>query len=120
MANINESMAELMAVDGAVGCALVDYNSGMILGKAGGGTMNLDLAAAGNAEVVKAKMRIMKGLGITGGIEDFLITLATQYHIIRPLESKPGLFIYFVLDKSKANLGMARFKTSDVEKSLVV
>jgi hypothetical protein len=120
MANINESLAELMSVDGAIGCALVDYNSGMILGKSGGGTMNLDLAAAGNAEVVKAKMRIMKGLGITGGIEDFLITLEAQYHIIRPMESKPGLFIYYVLDKSKANLGMARFKASDVEKALVV
>mgnify|MGYP000049353161 CR=1 FL=1 len=120
MANINESLAELMTVDGAIGCALVDYVSGMVLGKAGGGSVNLDLAGAGNAEVIKAKMRVMKGLGIAGGIEDILITLDTQYHVIRPLATKQGLFIYFALDKAKANLGMARFKASDVEKSLVV
>lgn len=110
MENINESLAELIKVDGAMGAALVDYNSGMNLGKAGGGTVNLDLAAAGNSEVVKAKMRVMKGLDITGGIEDILITLDTQYHNIRPLGSKQGLFIYFVLDKARANLGMALFR----------
>jgi hypothetical protein len=78
------------------------------------------LAAAGNTEVIKAKMKTMAALGIRETIEDILITLGTQYHLIRPLSLKQGLFLYLVLDKSKANLAMARFKLLDVEKAMVV
>jgi len=54
MANINESLKTLMSCDGAMGCCIVDYESGMVLGKTGGG-VDLELAAAGNSQVVKAK-----------------------------------------------------------------
>lgn len=119
MANINDSMAALMSIDGAMGCMIADYTSGMVLAKAGGG-VNLDLAAAGNTEVIKAKMKTMVALGLRETIEDMLITLGTQYHIIRPLATKQGLFLYIVLDKSKSNLAMARFKLLDVEKALTL
>ncbi len=117
MANINDSLATLMQVDGAICAALVDANSGMTLGKIGTG-MDLDLAAAGNTEVVRAKMKTMKSLGLNDAIEDILITLGKQYHIIRPIASKPGLFIYLVLDKSKSNLALARRGCLEVEQTL--
>jgi len=119
MAGIADSLKKLMEVDGSIACALVDYNSGMVLGKAGGG-IDLDIAGGGNVEVLKSKMKVMKALGIPGSIEDILITLEKQYHILRPLASKPGLFMYFVLDKAKSNLGMARYKTGEVETELTV
>ena len=119
MANINDSLASLMAIDGAMGCFIADYSSGMVLAKAGAG-VNLDVAAAGNTEVIKAKMKTMVALGISDTIEDILITLTTQYHIIRPMAAKQGLFLYIVLDKAKSNLAMARFKLLDAEKALVV
>lgn len=114
MANITESLAKLLEVDGAMCAALVDANSGMLLGKAGSG-VDLDLAAAGNTEVVRAKAKTMKSLGLNDTIEDILITLGKQYHIIRPVASKPGLFIYLVLDKSKSNLALARRAAQEVE-----
>lgn len=117
MANINDSLAVLMQVDGALCAALVDANSGMSLGKIGTG-IDLDLAAAGNTEVVRAKMKTMKSLGLSDTIEDILITLGKQYHIIRPVAAKPGLFIYLVLDKGKSNLALARRNCQDVEQSL--
>ena len=119
MANINESLANLLQSDGAMCAALVDANSGMTLGRIGSG-LDLDLAAAGNTEVVRAKMKTMKSLGLADTIEDILITLGKQYHVIRPVASKPGLFIYLVLDKGKSNLALARRNCQDVEASLVV
>ena len=120
MANVKESLDIAMTIDGALGVALVDYNSGMALGMTGGNAINLEVAAAGNTEVVRAKMKVMQQLGINEPIEDILITLGTQYHIIRLLRSTPGLFLYLALSKSQANLAMARHKLSTIETTLTI
>lgn len=117
MANVNDSLANLMAIDGAMACAIVDGNSGMVMGKAGAG-LDLDIAAAGNTEVVRSKMKTMKALGLKENIDDILITLDSQFHIIRPMLAMSGVFIYLVLDKSRANLAMARIKVKAMEGAL--
>ena len=114
MANLNDSLNELMTMDGAMCAAVVDYNSGMMLGSVGSG-VDLELAAAGNTEVVRAKMKTMKALGLNENIDDILITLGKQYHIIRPSEQLAGVFVYYVLDNKRANLALARRKVQDVE-----
>lgn len=119
MSNVNESLEALLSIDGAVGAAVVDYESGMLLGTKGGG-VDLELAGAGNTEVVKAKMATMESLGIEGGIEDILITLEKQLHIIRPTVKPKGLFIYLVLDKAKANLALARRKVQVIEGDMTI
>lgn len=119
MANVTETLNQILSIDGAMACALVDYTSGMTLGTAGSG-VNLDVAAAGNTEVLRAKMKVAQALGLSGEIEDILITLTTQYHILRPLVAHRSLFLYVVIDRSKGNLGMARFKITEVEKALKV
>ncbi len=119
MASLNESLQELMTLDGAMCAAVVDYNSGMLLGSIGSG-VDLELAAAGNTEVVRAKMKTMQSLGLNDSIEDILITLGKQYHILRPAEKINGIFIYYVLDNGRANLALARRKVSDVESRFVM
>jgi hypothetical protein len=117
MATVNDSLKDILRTDGALCAALVDANSGMMLGSAGTG-LDLELAAAGNTEVVRAKLKTMKSLGISDGIEDILITLGKQYHIIRPVQAKAGIFIYLVLDKGKANLALARRACQEIESAL--
>lgn len=119
MADVKSSLQALMDIDGAMGCCIVDYESGMVLGQDGGG-VDLELAAAGNSEVVKAKMRTMSSLGIAGEIEDILITLEKHFHIIRPTSQHKGLFVYLVIDKNKSNLAMARRKVSDIESQIQI
>lgn len=119
MATLNDSMNACMQIDGAMAAALVDMGSGMALAKIGSG-VNLDVAAAGNTEVLKSKLKTMASLGLKDNIEDMLITLGTQYHLIRPIPHKQGLFLYLVLDKTKGNLAMARFKLMTVEKDITV
>lgn len=118
--NIKDSLAKLNQIDGFVGAALVDSESGMLLGQEGGGALNLEVAAAGNTEVVRAKRKTMNNLALKESIEDILISLTKQYHLIRPLRSRPTLFFYVALDRQRANLAMARIALADVEKELSV
>jgi hypothetical protein len=124
MANVEISLKETMtSIEGALGAALVDYTSGMALGTLGGGKdLDLAVAAAGNTDVIRAKTRTMEHLGLKGEIEDMLITLGHQYHIIRPLKGRSGngLFLYLVLDRAKSNLAMARHQLKRVEAELEV
>ncbi len=119
MANIKQSLDELMTADGALCAAVVDSSSGMMLGSIGSG-VDLEVAAAGNTEVVRAKMKTMRQLALNDVIDDILITLGKHYHIIRPCSRKEGVFVYFVLDRAKSNLALARRKTQDVEKEMII
>jgi hypothetical protein len=119
MSNINESLSALLSVDGAMCVALVDSRSGMILGQAGTG-LDLDVAAAGNTEVMRAKQSTMKALGLKDTIDDILITLTSQYHIIRPLSTNPSVFLYLVLESARSNLALARYKVAEIDRQLVL
>ncbi|MGW0789087.1 hypothetical protein ACWD04_12725 [Streptomyces sp. NPDC002911] len=124
MATTEAALKDAMAsIEGTLGVALVDYTSGMALGHLGGGKdFNLEVAAAGNTDVVRAKLRTMEHLGIKDEIEDILITLGTQYHLIRLLRTRGsnGLFLYLVLDSGRANLAMARHQLRKIEADLEV
>jgi hypothetical protein len=123
--NIETALKEAMTIDGAVGVALVDYESGMSLGTLGGGEwLNLEVAAAGNTEVVRAKMRVMGALALNDDIEDILITLGRQYHLIRLIgggrNGGSALFLYLVLDRERSNLALARHHLRRIEGDLTV
>ncbi|WP_370890516.1 hypothetical protein [Janibacter sp. GXQ6167] len=119
MTDYNASLADAMQIEGALGVALVDAGSGMALATAGSPVgIDLEVAAAGNSSVVQAKLRTMRDLGLNDKIEDILITLDSQFHIIRTLGKEDGMFLYLVLDKGRANLAMARFRLGRIEKDL--
>ena len=123
MAQLDVALKEAMEITGAIGVAIVDYDSGMMLGSAGGtAELDLEVAAAGNTEVVRAKMATMRSLGLNDQIEDILITLGTQYHLIRLVTSPKGtgLFFYLALLKNQANLAMARRQLAAIEADLAI
>ncbi|MFF7445533.1 MULTISPECIES: hypothetical protein [unclassified Streptomyces] len=124
MAGVEVSLKEMMAgIEGSVAAAVVDYNSGMALGTLGGDKdLDVTVAAAGNTDVIRAKVRTMEQLGLTTRIEDILITMDRQYHLIRLVTGRDGngLFLYLVLDKARANLAMARHQLKRIEEQLEV
>lgn len=123
MTSMDISLKEMMTIDGSLGAAIVDHGSGMALGSLGSSKdLDLQVAAAGNTEVVKAKLRTMDSLGLKDAIEDILITLGSQYHIIRPISGRggKGLFLYLALDRNRANLAMARHQLKTIEARLEV
>ncbi|MBB5998990.1 hypothetical protein [Streptomonospora salina] len=123
MANIDSGLKEMMEIDGAMGAAVVDYSSGMALGTLSStNSFDLNIAAAGNTEVVRAKMRTVEQLGLNEAVEDILITLSSQYHVIRPLTSRKGqgLFLYLALDRGRANLALSRHRLKVIDDELEV
>ncbi|MFK4788332.1 hypothetical protein [Microbacterium sp. ZW T5_56] len=116
MANLEQSVQDLLSIDGATGAAIADSASGMALAEGGHPGFDLGIAAAGNSNVVRAKLQTVRDLGLSATIDDILITLDQQYHLINVLHSagNEGLFVYLVLDRSRANLALARHKLTQV------
>src|SRR5687767_7613475 len=105
-------------IGGFIGACLVDSESGLMLASEGGGKLDMEAAAALNTQVVKAKLQAMEVLGLNDHIDDILITMGKQIHLIRPLEANPTTFLYVALEKKGANLGMARMQVKNIEGTL--
>ena len=116
--NYDNAVSQMLNVDGALAAAVADFDSGMLLAGGGSAAIDLEIAAAGITEVMRAKMKTMEMLGLKDEVEDILMSLGRQYQLIRPLQRHNGLFLYSVLDKSKSNLALARRSLVDVEREM--
>jgi hypothetical protein len=67
---------------------------------------DLAVASAYNSELVKQKLKIMRTLGLTGTIEDMLITLTDQIHLVKLVS--PNTFLYLAVDKKQSNIALVR------------
>lgn len=117
---MSTDISGLTAIGGFIGACLVDSETGLMMASEGGGKLDLEAAGAANTEVVKAKLAAIEMLGLDDSIDDILITLGKQFHLIRPLEQSPTVFLYVALDKKAANLGMARVQVKKVEQTLSI
>lgn len=109
----------LRKLDGFLAAAMVDSGSGMMLESLVMGDFPIEVAAAANTEVVRSKLKAMDAIGMQDEhIEDILISLKTQYHLIRPLESNREIFLYLSLERDRANLALARLNLKKVEGSI--
>ena len=106
---LNVFLSEMKTnVNGFIAVAVTEIETGLSFGNV---TMDPgfdpELAAAYNLEVVKAKLSAVKALGLKQDIEDILITLSNQIHII-DISPNKKFMIYLAADSTKANLGMTR------------
>jgi predicted regulator of Ras-like GTPase activity (Roadblock/LC7/MglB family) len=119
MADIQASLRELMDIRGAVGTAIVDYESGMTLGTKGGGDFDMEIAAAGKTEVVRSERTMNENIGTDEAIDDILITLDDHYHLIKMFRTG-DIFTLLVLDKEDSSLGLARRLMDQIDTELEI
>ena len=94
-------------IPGFIAAALVDIDSGMTLGvKSMRPDFDLAAASAYNSEMVKQKQKIMRALSLKTNLEDMLITLGDQIHLIKLVS--PTTFIYLAADRASTNLAIVR------------
>ena len=122
MSAITIALRQAMRLDGALGVVVVDYVSRMTLGTLGEPDgLDLAKAASGGTDVVRAKLSAMDLIGYAPTrLEDILITLDTEYHLIRPLTRRAyeGLFLYVVLDRRHTDLPSVRQELRHIERLL--
>jgi predicted regulator of Ras-like GTPase activity (Roadblock/LC7/MglB family) len=94
-------------IPGFIAASLVDLESGMTLAvRSTRNDFDLTTASAYNSEMVKTKLKIMKTLGLTGTLEDMLLTLSDQIHLIKLVT--PATFLYMAVNKHQCNLAIVR------------
>ncbi|GAA2812552.1 hypothetical protein GCM10010441_41570 [Kitasatospora paracochleata] len=121
---VDRALKDAMAIEGALGAALVDLESGMALGtRSAVPGLDLALAAASHADIVRVTHRTLDATDLgTEVIESILTSLTTQYHLVRPLARTRGsrLFLSLVLDRNRANIAMAHHHLRRIEAGLDV
>ncbi len=111
------SLAPAREIAGLVAACLVDGESGLPLAAEGRGP-DLDAVAAHGTEVVRASRAAIAGLGLSDDLEDMLVTTDRRLLVIRPLRRLPTAFLFLILDRRVANLGMARLQLDRIESGL--
>lgn len=65
------------------------------------------LACAYNVEIINAKRKAMKSLGLDENLNDIHFNLDSQIHIIN-ISPSGDYFVYLAVDSKKANLALTR------------
>ena len=105
------------ASNGILAITVVDFETGSSLGNYSEGSLDPEVASQYNLDVVRAKLKAVDALGLEDQIDDILITLTTQYHLISCTTNNSHM-IYLAADKSKSNLAMLRSILSKAKRGL--
>jgi hypothetical protein len=113
-------LGPLRELAGFVSAAVVDCESGLVLGKLGGDGHTIEVAATSSTEVVRAARRMAQTIDAGEGedLDDLLICFWQEYHIVRPIQRNPAILLYLSLDRRTANLGVARLALRQVEQAI--
>lgn len=118
--NVRDNLSRLERVDGFLGAALYDIDAGVCVSAVDAGAGEVERVVAGHVELLEAKRRTISKMQLEDQLEDIVITLGRQYHLLRLCRRRPQLFFFLTLDRSRANLAMARYLLSDVERDIVL
>ncbi|MBX3622531.1 MAG: hypothetical protein KF891_21405 [Rhizobacter sp.] len=115
-----QALEALATLDGVFACAVVDAGTGLILAKheRHEQPVQLDLAAAASAQVLRTHQHIARQLGLTTEVDEVMTSAGPRHHVMRTAARHKGVFLFAVLDKQRTNLALARYKLMEAEQNL--
>ncbi|HEX7442202.1 MAG TPA: hypothetical protein VF319_19130, partial [Caldimonas sp.] len=94
---------------GMVSCCVFEIETGRPLAHAGANPGANELGMRG-MELIASMTAAGRSLGLGQAVPEAAITLASHHLLLRPVPKNPGLALHAVLDKSSANLTLARLQ----------
>ena len=115
------ALAGMLALEGLVGCAVVDATTGLVLARQSHEEppLDIDLVAAASAQVMRAHRQAARNMGLAEQIDEVMTSAGPRQQIMRTVSRHPDLFLVVLLDKHHTNLALARFQLMEVERRLV-
>lgn len=120
-ARAREALAELLTLEGLLGCAVVDSTSGLVLAREvrEDQPVDMELAGAACSQVLRVHRQAARTMGLADSIDEVMTSSGARQQVIRTVSRHPDLFLVALLDKHRTNLALVRFKLMDIEKGLV-
>ena len=119
-ARARKALAGMLSLDGLLGCAVVDFTTGLVLARETreDHPVDMELVAAGCAQVLRAHRQAARTMGMPEQIDEVMTTAGPRQQVMRTLSRHPDLFLVAMLDKHRTNLALARFQLMEVERGL--
>ncbi len=119
---ISDCLQEVLTASGALAAGIGNWKTGQCLFKEGLNksdfpTSKIETAVTQNSEVIRAKQRAAAALEFDDKIDDILISLTRQWHIMRLLKVE-GYFLYLALDRSTSSIASAGLKLRQANREL--
>jgi hypothetical protein len=120
--DIESGLQELIKLQGALVVGLGNWKTGQCISQQGIDSplfpnSKIITALTGNAKVIQAKMQVAQDLQFSDKIDQILIALSSQWHLMKVLSAE-GYFIYLALDRTSCNIASAGFKLIQLDKKL--
>lgn len=116
-----QALAEMLTLDGLLGCAIVDSTTGLVLARElrEDQPVDLELAAGACAQVLRAHRQAARSMGLSDQIDEIMTSSGPRQQVMRTISRYPDLFLVALLDKQRTNLALTRYKLMEVERGLM-
>ena len=123
-ARAQQALTGMLALDGLIGCAIVDVGTGLVLARQtrdatrddSAAPVNMELAAAGCAQVLRAHRQAARNMG--DRLDEVITSAGPRQQVMRMLPRHPELFLIVLLDQQRTNLALVRYRTMEVARSV--
>jgi len=111
---LDRYVQQLSELTGMVSCCVFELSSARAVASAGASPGAEDLAMHGT-ELLSSIAGTCRTLGLGHAIPDAAITLGAHHLLLRAVPKHPGLALHAVLDKTHANLTLARLQVQRMD-----
>jgi hypothetical protein len=111
---LDRYVRQLSELTGMVSCCVFELSSGRSVAHAGASPGADDLAMHGT-ELLSSIAGTCRALGLGHAIPDAAITLGAHHLLLRAVPKHPGMALHAVLDKTHANLTLARLQVQRMD-----